>query len=109
MPGLQIPDCDILINATNSGLYPDSGCPDICYENIKEGMIVQDIITNPAETINSKKAKEKGALTFDGLSMLVYQGAWPLRCGLGSCHRQRRCTKRWNRYLNHDKRDEGGL
>ena len=34
VPGLQIPDCDILINATNSGLYPDSGCPDICYENI---------------------------------------------------------------------------
>ena len=75
VPGLQIPDCDILINATNSGLYPDSGCPDICYENIKEGMIVQDIITNPAETLFLKKAKEKGALTFDGLSMLVYQGA----------------------------------
>lgn len=59
VPGLQIPDCDILINATNSGLYPDSGYPDICYENIKEGMIVQDIITNPAETLFLKRLKKR--------------------------------------------------
>lgn len=83
IPGVHIPKCDILINATNSGLYPDSGCPDICYDDIDENMIVQDIVTNPAETLFLKKAKEKGAMTLDGLSMLVYQGALAVKMWSG--------------------------
>lgn len=82
-PGVHIPECDILINATNSGLYPDSGCPEICYDDIDKNMIVQDIVTNPAETLFLKKAKEKGAITLDGLSMLVYQGALAVKMWSG--------------------------
>ncbi|MEG2203436.1 MAG: shikimate dehydrogenase, partial [Christensenellaceae bacterium] len=48
--------------------------PDIDYEDITPQMIVQDIIPNPALTPFLKKAKQKGAVIFDGLSMLVYQG-----------------------------------
>lgn len=73
--GVLLPECDILINATNIGLYPDTNVPDICYDCIKENMIVQDIIPNPAETPFLKKAKELGARTLDGQSMLVHQGA----------------------------------
>ena len=70
-----IPACDILINATSVGLYPDSGRPDIRYEDIFEGMIVQDVIPNPADTPFLQAARLRGARTLDGLSMLVYQGA----------------------------------
>ena len=38
-------------------------------------MIVQDIIPNPANTLFLQKAKAQGATTYDGLSMLVEQGA----------------------------------
>ncbi len=71
----HVPACDILINATSVGLYPDPLCPDICYEEIADGMIVQDVIPNPADTLFLRKARERGAKTLDGLSMLVYQGA----------------------------------
>ncbi|WP_010257628.1 shikimate dehydrogenase [Treponema primitia] len=71
----HIPPCDILINATSIGLFPDPGFPDIFYEDITPAMIVQDIIPNPAKTEFLKKAKERGAMTYDGLSMLVEQGA----------------------------------
>lgn len=71
----HIPSCDILINATSVGLYPDPNCPNICYDDITADMIVQDVIPNPAQTLFLDKAKERGAKTLDGLSMLVYQGA----------------------------------
>lgn len=71
----RIPSCDILINATSIGLYPDESKPDICYEDIKAGLIVQDIIPNPAFTAFLYAAKQRGAQVFDGLNMLVYQGA----------------------------------
>lgn len=73
--GISIAECDILINATNIGLYPDTNAPDIDYSSIRPGMIVQDIIPNPAITPFLKKAEEKGAVIRDGQSMLVHQGA----------------------------------
>ena len=49
--------------------------PDIDYDSVTSEMVVQDIIPNPADTPFLKKAREKGARTLDGQSMLVYQGA----------------------------------
>ena len=74
-PQIAVPKCDILINATNIGLYPDVNVPDIDYDSVTSEMVVQDIIPNPADTPFLKKAREKGARTLDGQSMLVYQGA----------------------------------
>ncbi len=74
-PGIKLPACDILINATNIGLYPDTNKPDIDYESITEGMVVQDIIPNPADTPFLREAKKHGAAVFDGMGMLVNQGA----------------------------------
>jgi shikimate dehydrogenase len=70
----HIPECDILVNATNAGLFPDPSCPDIDYGDINKKMIVQEIIPNPVVTLFIKKAKEQGATTFDGLGMLIHQG-----------------------------------
>lgn len=82
-PGIRIPVCDVLINATPIGLYPDTNVPDICYSDIGPGMIVQDIIPNPAHTPFYKKAKELGATVYDGQSMLVYQGALAIELWTG--------------------------
>ena len=71
----HIPPCDILINSTSVGLYPDPSCPDVVYEDIGPDMIVQDVIPNPADTLFLRRARQQGAQTFDGLSMLVCQGA----------------------------------
>jgi len=71
----RIPACDILINATSVGLAPDPNCPDIRYEDIVPGMFVQDVIPNPLDTLFLQKARQRGAKTGSGLSMLVQQGA----------------------------------
>jgi len=68
------PDTDILIQATNIGLFPDTVCPDIDYATILPHMIVCDVIPNPPQTEFLKRARANGAVTFDGLGMLVNQG-----------------------------------
>lgn len=70
-----IPACDILINATPVGLFPDASSPDIWYGDITPDMFVQDVIPNPANTPFLARARERGARTGDGLGMLVAQGA----------------------------------
>lgn len=70
-----IPPCDILVNATSVGLYPDESRPDIRYDDITPDMFVQDVIPNPADTPFLKEAARRKARTGDGLSMLVAQGA----------------------------------
>ena len=67
---------EILINATCVGLHPNiHQCPDICYEDITPGMIVSDVVFNPAMPLFLQKAQEKGAKIITGLGMLVNQAA----------------------------------
>lgn len=67
-------DTDILINATPVG-FTDDKKPDIVYEDMKARMTVCDVILNKAWTGFLLEAKEKGLRTFNGLQMLVNQGA----------------------------------
>ena len=67
-------DTDILINATPVG-FTDDKKPDIVYEDMKARMTVCDVIPNKAWTGFLLEAKEKGLSTFNGLQMLVNQGA----------------------------------
>lgn len=71
-PGVAIPPCQILINATCVGMGSGE-VPDIDYDSIRPGTIVQDII--PQHTAFLEKAKSMGLPAHDGFSMLVYQGA----------------------------------
>lgn len=67
---------DILVNATCVGLFPDvNACPDIDYDTIEKGMIVCDVVFNPAMPVFLQKARQRGVRTISGLGMLVNQAA----------------------------------
>ena len=69
------PNTDVLVNATSIGLFPDvTAEPDIDYSTITANMTVCDVIPNPPQTPFLKKSAAQGAVTLDGLGMLVYQG-----------------------------------
>ncbi len=68
-------DCDLLVNATSIGLYPDvDAAPDVDLSSAPAGMLVADAVFNPPETRLLAAARTRGLPTLDGLSMLVYQG-----------------------------------
>jgi shikimate dehydrogenase len=74
---VSIPEnIDGLVNATSIGLYPNiEELPSLNFETIRSGMVVCDVIPNPPRTRFVKEAEARGAITLDGLGMLVYQGA----------------------------------
>lgn len=66
--------CKFIINTTPVGMFPNvNECPNIPYECISSQHLVYDLIYNPEETLFLKKAKEQGANTINGLSMLHLQ------------------------------------
>lgn len=74
----------ILTNATNVGMAPDtdaSPVPDASM--LPKELIVSDIIYNPRETLLLKQAKDAGCPSFNGLYMLLYQGAAAFTCWTG--------------------------
>lgn len=68
------PEADIFINATSIGLSSDSARVPVVKESLREGLVVADVIFNPAQTRLLRDAAERGAKTLDGLGMLVNQG-----------------------------------
>lgn len=69
-------DADIVVNATNIGLYPHmNDKPSVNMDSIRPSMLVCDVVPNPPRTRFLIEATAKGARTLDGLGMLVYQGA----------------------------------
>lgn len=71
---VNIPEeTDIIIQATNVGLFPDTNFPNINYNSLKSHMIVCDIIPNPPITDFIKFSQARKCKTFNGLDMLVKQ------------------------------------
>lgn len=71
----------IIINCTPLGTSPNSeDCPEIPYAFFTNKHIAFDLIYNPEETQFLKKAKKKGAVTKNGMEMLVFQAekAWKI-------------------------------
>ena len=72
----SIADSHILTNATSVGMAPNTDNCIIDDESVfRKDLIVSDVIYNPRETKLVKIAKEHGCTTFNGLYMLLYQGA----------------------------------
>ena len=72
----SIENSHILTNATSVGMAPHTDRCIITDESVfREDLIVSDIIYNPKETKLLSMAKAHGCKTFNGLYMLLYQGA----------------------------------
>jgi len=77
----QIPSCSLLVNATSLGMKGELPVSDAdCFH---EGLTVYDLVYTPLSTPLLEEAKKRGAKTFNGLSMLVYQGAASFRLWTG--------------------------
>ncbi len=71
-----ISNSKILTNATSVGMAPNTdNCVVKDFSVFNKNLIVSDVIYNPMETKLLKIAKEHGCPTFNGIYMLLYQGA----------------------------------
>ena len=74
----------IVVNGTSVGMAPDTDASIIEDSSFFiPGKIVADIIYNPQETKLLKMAREAGCKTFNGMYMLLYQGAEAFRIWTG--------------------------
>ncbi|MEY8392508.1 shikimate dehydrogenase [Lachnospiraceae bacterium 45-W7] len=81
----SISESAILTNATSIGMAPDVDASPIPDPSIlRQDLIVSDIIYNPRETLLLKQAKKRGCPCFNGLYMLLYQGAAAFTCWTGA-------------------------
>lgn len=71
----ELSSFDVLINTTNAGMHPDIESMPIQLAQLKNEAVVCDIVYNPLKTKWLQTAEEKGAVTDNGVSMLVMQGA----------------------------------
>lgn len=72
----EISESAILTNGTSVGMAPNTDRSIITDTSMfHKDLIVSDVIYNPRETKLLKLAKETGCQTFNGLYMLLYQGA----------------------------------
>ena len=76
-----IKEYTVIVNCTPVGLYPKvDACPDIPYEAITSEHLLYDLLYNPNITLFMKKGEVKGAVTKNGLEMLLLQAfaAWEI-------------------------------
>lgn len=72
----SIAESDILTNGTSVGMAPNTDACIIKDESVfRPDLIVSDVIYNPRETKLLSMAKAHGCPTFNGMYMLLYQGA----------------------------------
>lgn len=73
-----------LINASSVGMAPETDAcliPDASM--LRRDLAVGDVIYNPRETKLLRMARERGCMTFNGLYMLLHQGAMAFRLWTG--------------------------
>ena len=71
----EIATSDLLTNATNVGMEPNSKDCLVTKDVLFPKLFVSDIIYHPRKTMLLSLAEEIGCTTQNGLSMLLYQGA----------------------------------
>ena len=71
----------VIVNCTPVGMYPHAHLsPDIPYELLTPNHLLYDLLYNPNTTLFMKKGADQGAVTKNGLEMLLLQafGAWDI-------------------------------
>lgn len=79
----EMADADVLINSTSVGMHPKREECVVDEDLLHSRMAVFDAVYNPLETRLLREAKNVGAKTVDGLSMLVHQGALAFKIWTG--------------------------
>lgn len=80
----EIGESDILTNGTSVGMAPNTDRSIITDPSMfHKDLVVSDVIYNPRETLLLRTAREAGCRTFNGLYMLMYQGAESFRLWTG--------------------------
>jgi 3-dehydroquinate dehydratase / shikimate dehydrogenase len=65
--------CDILINCTPVGMFPEVDEVPMPPSYLREGMVVFDTIYNPENTLLVKEARARGCIVISGIDMFVRQ------------------------------------
>ncbi|MEZ6067812.1 MAG: shikimate dehydrogenase [Planctomycetaceae bacterium] len=73
-------DCDILINCTPVGMWPEMNETPFPQHWLRDHMLVFDTIYNPENTLLLKEAREHACKTASGLEMFVRQAAAQYEC-----------------------------
>lgn len=71
----------VIVNCTPVGMYPKVDyCPDIPYDQLTPNHLLYDLLYNPNITLFMRKGSERGAVTKNGLEMLLLQAfaAWDI-------------------------------
>ena len=64
----------VIVNCTPVGMYPHTEeCPALPYTAIGRNHLLYDLVYNPEETLFLRKGREHGAITKNGLEMLILQ------------------------------------
>jgi len=80
---IQRVECDVLINTTPVGMFPDVDATPVPGAFFNEHMTVMDIIYAPLQTRLLKEATAAGCATIQGLPMFIYQGAFQFELWTG--------------------------
>ncbi len=69
-----VKEYNVIVNCTPLGMYPNvDECPKLPYEAMDSHNLLYDLIYNPDETTFLSRGKKHGALTKNGLEMLLLQ------------------------------------
>ena len=80
----KLEESKILVNATNVGMAPNvDGCIIPDSSMLHPDLIVSDIIYNPRKTRLYQMAEQVGCPVFNGMYMLLFQGAASFKCWTG--------------------------
>lgn len=71
----ELKTADILLNATSVGMHPGEEETPVDRGLLRPSLVVFDLVYESLETRLLREAREVGAKTLDGLTMLVHQGA----------------------------------
>jgi shikimate dehydrogenase len=77
-------DSKLIVNSTPVGMYPESDDSITSLEDsFTKGQLIFDLVYNPPKTKLMRVAESKGAITLDGVNMLVYQAAGAFKLWTG--------------------------
>lgn len=74
-----VAEYNVIVNCTPCGMYPNiNDCPPLPYDAMDEHTLLYDCVYNPDETLFMKRGARHGAVTKNGLEMLLLQAfaAW---------------------------------